>query len=92
MARWGEPLTLISLIKPHYEVTADEKQSLSSGVLPDDEAERIARRTYGQLPAFGVENLGLVESPLRGSPKKNKPEGVGNKEWLALLRVPKAEC
>lgn len=85
---WLEPGGLIvTLIKPHYEAPREEKASLEKGVLPDERAEEIARDVYERLPSLGVETLGLCMSPLRGSPKKNKPEGVGNREWLALLRA-----
>lgn len=86
--KWLEPGgRIVTLIKPHYEAPKQEKADLEKGVLPDDRAEEIARSVYDELASLGVETLGLCMSPLRGSPKKNRPEGVGNREWLALLRV-----
>lgn len=85
--RWLRPdpgARIISLIKPHYELSPAEKsRDLVRGVLPDDAAERIARRTADALPALGVRVLGLESSPIRGSGAGT--EGHGNIEWLALI-------
>lgn len=78
--------SIITLIKPHYELEDGEKDLLTNGVLSDEDGERIANRTAERLPGLGVEVKGMVISPLRGSPKKNKPEGVGNHEWLLLAK------
>lgn len=85
-AKWLKPGgRVITLIKPHYELADSEKDLLTDGVLADDEAERVALRTADEIAEMGWTVHGTVKSPLRGSPKKNKPEGVGNWEWLALL-------
>ena len=82
--RWLKPSgRIISLIKPHYELAADERALLKEGVLDDAEAERIARRTTGHLPAFGVTVLGLTKSPIAGGATKGNRRG--NAEWLAHL-------
>lgn len=81
--RWLTPNgRIITLIKPHYEVTAEEKALLRAGVLADAEAERVARRVESELPTLGVRALGVTESPIRGGHAKK--EGEGNREWLAL--------
>lgn len=90
--KWLKPdrqgnASIITLIKPHYELEEDEKHLLTNGVLSDEDGQRIADRTARRLPDLGVEVKGMVISPLRGSPKKNKPEGVGNREWLAHVRA-----
>lgn len=74
---------IITLIKPHYELAADEKHLLTKGVLADDHAQRIAERTLAMLPSLGVRVLASTASPVRGS--AGKAEGKGNMEWLALV-------
>ncbi len=70
---------IISLIKPHYEAKELGLAVPRGGVLEDADAERALARTLECMPGLGVELLGCVESPLRGS------GGKGNREWLALL-------
>jgi 23S rRNA (cytidine1920-2'-O)/16S rRNA (cytidine1409-2'-O)-methyltransferase len=74
---------VVSLVKPHYEVKADERDLLQEGVLDEREAERIAQRTVEQLPAIGARVLGLTRSPILGGASKKKSHG--NAEWLVLL-------
>lgn len=78
---------IITLIKPHYEVRADEKSLLVSGVLPETEAERITTRTVGEIASAGGRVLGLTRSPIAGGHGKKH---TGNAEWLALV-VPDAD-
>ncbi len=83
--RWLKPAgRIISLIKPHYELVADEKGLLRDGVLQEPDADRIARRAAEQLPSLGVEVLGFTRSPLAGGAGKGNKHG--NSEWLVLLR------
>lgn len=85
--RWLKPgpdARIISLIKPHYELTPFEKsRDLHKGVLPDDRAASVAQRVAGDLPTLGVRVLGLTPSPIRGSGAAS--HGHGNLEYLALL-------
>jgi 23S rRNA (cytidine1920-2'-O)/16S rRNA (cytidine1409-2'-O)-methyltransferase len=82
--RWLAPAgRIVSLVKPHYEVGADEKGLLRDGVLGEGDAERITRRTADALPGLGVRVLGLTQSPIRGGASKKKKGG--NAEWLVLL-------
>lgn len=77
---------IVSLVKPHYELEGDEKRTLlRGGVLSDDDAARVARRTIDRLAHEGCEVGGEVESPIRGG-HANK-EGSGNREWLVLLTI-----
>ncbi|MGH7133026.1 MAG: SAM-dependent methyltransferase [Phycisphaerales bacterium] len=72
---------IVTLIKPHYEASAAEKQAyLRAGVLRDDIAEMVAKRVAEQMPQFGAKCLGLTRSPIRGGDGKS-----GNLEWLALV-------
>jgi 23S rRNA (cytidine1920-2'-O)/16S rRNA (cytidine1409-2'-O)-methyltransferase len=76
------PGRIITLIKPHYELAADEKHLLARGVLADDVAEQIARRTADAMGGYGARLLRLTQSPIRGGKGKGR---AGNLEWLALL-------
>jgi len=75
---------IITLVKPHYEAKGTEDEALlEKGVLPDDVAERIARRVADQMPEWGARTLALTPSPISGSKGKKR----GNIEWLALLKA-----
>lgn len=78
----SHPRGLITLIKPHYEVTASEKALLSNGVLPDHDAQRIADRTVASLRADGWEVKAYTRSPILGGASKGH---AGNAEWLAWI-------
>lgn len=81
--RWLKPGgRIVSLIKPHYEVQPGEKSLLRAGVLPEADAERIARRTVESLGGLGVRVLGLTKSPVEGGAGKGKK---GNAEWVVIL-------
>jgi 23S rRNA (cytidine1920-2'-O)/16S rRNA (cytidine1409-2'-O)-methyltransferase len=73
---------IFSLIKPHYEAAKQARTSPRGGVLPEDEAERVRDATLAEMPALGVEVLGVTRSPITGS----KGAKEGNVEYLALLR------
>ena len=82
--RWlGDAGRVITLIKPHYERSDEEKKA--GGVVDDAAAEAIAERVAAGLPELGVRVLGLTVSPVRGGAKGKKKKGTGNLEWLALL-------
>ncbi len=84
--RWVRPEGhIISLIKPHYELSDDEKSLLCKGVLEDAEAERVAKRTIEHLPELGVRVINQTRSPVRGGGGGKKKRGKGNVEWLVLL-------
>lgn len=73
---------IVTLIKPHYEVKGTpEEAELDGGVLPDDVAERVARRVAEQMEEWGATTLALAPSPISGSKGKKR----GNVEWLALV-------
>lgn len=74
---------IVTLIKPHYELHAGEKDLLSSGVLEPGEAERVARRTLEEFAATGIRVLDWTKSPVEGGAGKGNTSG--NSEWLALL-------
>jgi 23S rRNA (cytidine1920-2'-O)/16S rRNA (cytidine1409-2'-O)-methyltransferase len=78
--RW-QPRQVITLIKPHYEATDQQKRG-KRGIMDDDEAATIAQRVIDDMPTLGVRVVGHIVSPVRGGAGKGKR---GNVEYLALL-------
>jgi very-short-patch-repair endonuclease len=85
--RWLKPdptSRIISLIKPHYELSEDEKRTLLiDGRLDPAEAERIFQRVLEQMPSLGATVRATTRSPITGG--KSSRRGAGNVEYLALL-------
>ncbi|TVQ52341.1 MAG: methyltransferase domain-containing protein [Phycisphaerales bacterium] len=87
---------IITLIKPHYELTEPEKaELLVYGQLDPGEAERITRRVLDAMPALGAAVIDWTLSPITGgkSGRKRRKSGTasgqvgpGNVEFLALLQ------
>ena len=77
---------ILSLIKPHYELTAEEKtiEKVGQG-LSDDAVSRVIARTKTLCEALSLELLGETLSPIRG--KKSSKKGSGNSEYLMLLKT-----
>jgi|TARA_B100000959_G_C14984489_1_gene625000 23S rRNA (cytidine1920-2'-O)/16S rRNA (cytidine1409-2'-O)-methyltransferase len=84
--RWTNCGHIITLIKPHYELTKEEKtnESVSEG-LSDDAISRVISRVKTQCQDLSLEILGETLSPIRG--KKSSKKGVGNSEYLMLLKT-----
>lgn len=81
--RWiGPSGRIISLIKPHYELTPDEKDSLVHGILPEADSARIADRTLERMTDLNAQVLASARSPILGGAGRGRQ---GNAEWLALL-------
>lgn len=78
--RW-QPRQIITLVKPHYEATDQQKRG-KRGIMADEEAAAIAERVLDELPALGVRVVGHILSPVRGGAGKGKR---GNVEYLALV-------
>lgn len=84
-ARWLRPGgRIVSLIKPHYEMS-DRAGKGSKIMLNDDESERIARETIEQLEAHGYQSVGFTKSPILGGGSRSKSAARGNPEYLALI-------
>lgn len=77
------PPRIITLIKPHYELAASERNLLRRGVLDPADAQHITERTLEAFAALGVTLLAHTPSPLRGGAGKGHAEG--NTEHLAFL-------
>ena len=83
--RWLDGGTIISLVKPHYELSEDEKKIEQVGEgLSLDAIERVMERVRSTCLDLGLEILGETTSPIKG--KKSSKKGSGNSEILLLLR------
>lgn len=76
--------SILTLVKPHYEVEPPERDRLVKGVLPEEVATAVQNRLMNRLPALGFEVLGSTPSPIRGGGSRSGREG--NREFLVLLR------
>ncbi|MBY0311300.1 MAG: hypothetical protein K2W85_04470 [Phycisphaerales bacterium] len=75
---------IITLIKPHYELTPHEqREHLHRGVLDEAFAATITERVCQVMPELGVRVLGVTQSPVVGG--AGKKNATGNAEWLAIL-------
>ena len=75
---------VISLIKPHYERSAESRGG-RGGTLSDEEAHEVLDRTLESLPGMGWTVLARTTSPIRGAKSSRKKKSAGNLEFLALL-------
>lgn len=77
---------IISLIKPHYELSDQMgKAEHSDIVLDDDKALEITEHSIADITKLGLKLDGLTRSPILGGGKRSKRKSKGNPEWLALL-------
>jgi len=75
--------TIILLVKPHYELTEEEKRTLLvDGCLDPEEAERVLARVVAEMPAWGATPTASTRSPITGG--KSTRKGRGNVEYLVL--------
>src|SRR5690606_23405286 len=75
---------IVSLVKPQYELTPEEKTTLlRDGVLDEGDAERVVEWVAAGLPALGVRVVGVVKSPILGGATRGRKRG--NAEWLVAL-------
>jgi 23S rRNA (cytidine1920-2'-O)/16S rRNA (cytidine1409-2'-O)-methyltransferase len=83
---WLKPVGhVITLVKPHYELSDVEKQSLLvDGRLDPSEAPRVLDRVLTSMPQWGARVLAHTISPLTGgkSSKGGGRRGAGNIEFL----------
>lgn len=85
-ARWVNGGHLISLIKPHYELTDDEKkdESVAEGI-SESAVERVLCRVRETCKSLSLEILDETVSPIKG--RKSSRKGSGNIEHVLLLQV-----
>ncbi|MBX3357209.1 MAG: hypothetical protein KF745_02155 [Phycisphaeraceae bacterium] len=80
--RWiGASGSIISLLKPHYEITKSNRSAPGGrgGVLDESAARDVVDRVVTEMPSLGACVQALARSPVQGG------KG-GNTEWLAWLR------
>jgi 23S rRNA (cytidine1920-2'-O)/16S rRNA (cytidine1409-2'-O)-methyltransferase len=84
--RWTNCGHIITLIKPHYELTKEEKtkESVSDG-LSEEAISCVISRVKNQCQDLSLEILCETVSPIRG--KKSSKKGSGNSEYLLLLKT-----
>jgi 23S rRNA (cytidine1920-2'-O)/16S rRNA (cytidine1409-2'-O)-methyltransferase len=85
--RWLKPGgRIVSLVKPHYELSEEEKISLlNDGVLDPSEAQRVLNRVQEQMFDWGVRPTAHTRSPITGGKSSKGRGGEGNVEYLVLL-------
>jgi 23S rRNA (cytidine1920-2'-O)/16S rRNA (cytidine1409-2'-O)-methyltransferase len=72
---------IVTLIKPHYEA---DRALLKNGVLPETDLEGVINKVKDDVSAAGLEILGTVVSPIRGT--------KGNTEVLAFVARASRPC
>ncbi len=84
--RWLAPGgRIISLVKPHYELEADEKRNLlRDGVLEPAVAERVANRVIDAMAGLGARVVRRMISPVAGAKSARRKGSGGNREYLVL--------
>lgn len=76
---------VISLVKPHYEVSA-KTRGQGHARLEDDEAAEAFRDTLDRMPDWGWDVVAHTPSPIRGAKSGKGRKGAGNLEFLAQIR------
>jgi 23S rRNA (cytidine1920-2'-O)/16S rRNA (cytidine1409-2'-O)-methyltransferase len=84
--RWlGPGASIVSLVKPHYELDeADKARLMHDGVLAAADAEVVFRAVLAELPSLGVRVEATVESPITGAKSARRAASDGNHEYLVL--------
>lgn len=76
---------IITLVKPHYELSAEEKPLLKNGFLGHDDARRVEQRVTESMPSLGAKVLASTESPITGGKSAKSRRGEGNLEFILIL-------
>ncbi len=73
---------IVTLVKPHYELDAEERRMhLDGGRLCDEVAETMLQAVLASLDGLGLRSLGTTVSPIRGG-KSSRRGATGNREFL----------
>ncbi len=84
--RWTNSGQIITLIKPHYELTMEEKREEKVGEgLSEKAISRVITRIKTLCQDLSLEIIEGTLSPIRG--KKSSKKGSGNSEYLMLLKL-----
>ena len=85
--RWVKNGHIITLVKPHYELTKEEKAQESVGKgLSEQSIVHVLERVRTECEKLQLEIVGETTSPIKG--KKSGKKGAGNSEFLLLLKTP----
>ncbi|MEM7227774.1 MAG: SAM-dependent methyltransferase [Planctomycetota bacterium] len=91
--RWLKPAGMVlTLVKPHYELSEDEKLTkLIDGRLDPNEAKAVLERVLEAMPDWGMRPEQWTRSPLTGGKSSRKAAkagvvGSGNIEFMVLAR------
>ena len=81
---------IVTLVKPHYELTDDEKRDhLAEGRLDPDHAERVLKRIMNDMTDWSVEPIQWTRSPITGAKsgrRSSAGRSAGNVEFLVLCQ------
>ena len=84
--KWVNSGHIITLIKPHYELTKEENREEKVGEgLSGEAISRVITRTKILCQELSLEIIEETLSPIRG--KKSSKKGCGNSEHLMLLKL-----
>ncbi len=84
LARGGR---IVSLVKPHYELDADQRREhLRDGRLSDEIAQTMLEAVLALLDGMGLRSLGTTISPVRGG-KSSRGGARGNREFLLFAEA-----
>ena len=86
--KWIEHGHIITLVKPHYELTEQEKrdESVAKGLSEKAIQRTLLQRVKETCKSLNLEICGETISPIKG--KKSSRKGDGNSEYLLLLKTP----
>lgn len=86
--RWLRPQgRIVTLVKPHYEHSARQRnRRQATGPLDDETARQELELVINAIPALGGRVLNATDSPLRGA-KSSRGKGGGNMEFLLLIEA-----
>ena len=87
--KWLAPTgRIVTLVKPHYELDAEEKKSmLNDGRLDPRQAERVMQRVVDRMPQWGAEVIAHTRSPITGGKSSRRRSGEGNVEFLVMAKA-----
>ncbi|MDP7070315.1 MAG: SAM-dependent methyltransferase [Phycisphaerales bacterium] len=75
---------VVSLVKPHYELSERQRRAhLHKGRLSDEVARTMLDAVLDGLEGMGLRSLGTTVSPIRGG-KSSRGGATGNREFLLL--------
>lgn len=83
--QWLQGGHILTLVKPHYELSNEEKSSESVGKgLSEEAIGQVIERVKQLCDSLQLEIIGETISPIKG--KKSSKKGDGNQEYLMLLK------